>query len=49
MRGPRPVALKLIGSIEPNKCHAGMHRTRSHNQERSFWWGDAVLSEVECY
>ena len=29
----RPVVLKLVGGIEPNKCRAGTHRTLSYNQQ----------------
>ena len=30
----RPVVLKLVGSIEPNRCHASIDRTLDYNQER---------------
>ena len=30
----RAVVLKLVGSIEPNRCHASIHRTLNYNQER---------------
>ena len=30
----RTVVLKLVGSIEPNRCHASIHRTLDYNQER---------------
>ena len=30
----KPVVLKLVGSIEPNRCHASIHRTLNSNQER---------------
>ena len=30
----KPVVLKLVGSIEPNRCHASIHRTLNYNQER---------------
>ena len=30
----RAVALKLNRGVEPNKCHAGKHRTRRYKQER---------------
>ena len=32
--GAKPVVLKLVGSIEPNRCHASTHRTLNYNQER---------------
>ena len=46
----KPVVLKLVGSTEPNRCHASIHRTLNYNQERSrnFMRGDAVLNQVEC-
>ena len=28
------VVLKLVGSVEPNRCHASIHRTLNYNQER---------------
>ena len=28
------VILKLVGGIEPNKCHAGMHQTLSYKQKQ---------------
>ena len=31
---PNSVVLKLVGSIEPNRCHASIHRTLNYNQER---------------
>ena len=42
----RPVVLKLVGSIEPNRCHASIHRTLNYNQERiqKILEGDAVLN-----
>ena len=42
----RPVVLKLVGSIEPNRCHASIHRTLSYNQERiqKILERDAVLN-----
>ena len=41
----RLVVLKLGGSIEPNRCHASIHRTLNYNQERiqKILEGDAVL------
>ena len=40
------VVLKLVGSIEPNRCHASIHRTLNYNQERiqKILEGDAVLN-----
>ena len=42
----RTVVLKLVGSIEPNRCHASIHRTLNYNQERiqKILEGDAVLN-----
>ena len=45
-RSTRTVVLKLVGSIEPNRCHASIHRTLNYNQERiqKILEGDAVLN-----
>ena len=42
----KAVVLKLVGSIEPNRCHASIHRTLNYNQERiqKILEGDAVLN-----
>ena len=42
----RAVVLKLVGNIEPNRCHASIHRTLNYNQERiqKILEGDAVLN-----
>ena len=42
----RAVVLKLVGSIELNRCHASIHRTLNYNQERiqKILEGDAVLN-----
>ena len=42
----RAVVLKLVGSIEPNRCHASVHRTLNYNHERiqKILEGDAVLN-----
>ena len=38
----KSVVLKLVGSIEPNRCHASIHRTLNHNQE----WIQKILEGV---
>ena len=42
----KSVVLKLVGSIEPSRCHASIHRTLNYNQERiqKILEGDAVLN-----
>ena len=32
LKGYIPVVLKLVGSIEPNRCHASIHQTLNYNQ-----------------
>ena len=45
LRYSSSVVLKLVGSIEPNRCHASIHRTLNYNQERiqKILEGNAVL------
>ena len=42
----KAVVLRLVGSIEPNRCLASIHRTLNYNQERiqKILEGDAVLN-----